>query len=156
MEFTININDLRADSLREFDEYPLASDSHERRVLYFFFRGLEEMAIAQYDRMAVYVAFGETIFPEEQAELDVLAAELARSGGDHAQAFARYQARLARFLQSKQGAARGLGLAFAPRDRFQLLVRDTVVRLMGLPRVTDLAMGRSFHDSIELPAFSPV
>jgi 2-polyprenyl-6-methoxyphenol hydroxylase-like FAD-dependent oxidoreductase len=86
----------------------------------------------------------------------VLAAELARSGGDHAQAFARYQARLARFLQSKQGAARGLGLAFAPRDRFQLLVRDTVVRLMGLPRVTDLAMGRSFHDSIELPAFSPV
>jgi hypothetical protein len=69
MEFTINMNDLRADSLREFDEYPLASDSHERRVLYFFFRGLEEMAIAQYDRM-------ETIFPEEQAELDVLAAEL--------------------------------------------------------------------------------
>jgi hypothetical protein len=76
MEFTINMNDLRADSLREFDEYPLASDSHERRVLYFFFRGLEEMAIAQYDRMAVYMAFGETIFPEEQAELDVLAAEL--------------------------------------------------------------------------------
>jgi hypothetical protein len=76
MEFTININNLRADSLREFDEYPLASDSHERRVLYFFFRGLEDMAIAQYDRMAVYMAFGGTIFPEEQAELDVLAAEL--------------------------------------------------------------------------------
>jgi hypothetical protein len=76
MELTININNLRTDSLREFDEYPLASDSHERRVLYFFFRGLEEMAIAQYDRMAVYMAFGETIFPEEQAELDVLAAEL--------------------------------------------------------------------------------
>jgi hypothetical protein len=30
MELTINMNNLRADSLREFDEYPLASDSRER------------------------------------------------------------------------------------------------------------------------------
>ncbi|KAL1793701.1 hypothetical protein ACET3X_008683 [Alternaria dauci] len=77
MDFTINLTNLHATSLREFDGYPLASDSHERRVLYFFFRGLEEMAIAQHDRMAVYMAFGETIFPEEQEVLDGLAAELA-------------------------------------------------------------------------------
>ena len=85
----------------------------------------------------------------------VLAAELARADGDHVQAFARYQDRLAPFLQSKQAAARGLGLAFAPRNRLQLLVRNTVMRLMGLPKVADLAMGRSFHDAIELPAFAP-
>jgi 2-polyprenyl-6-methoxyphenol hydroxylase-like FAD-dependent oxidoreductase len=85
----------------------------------------------------------------------VLAAELARAD-DHQQAFARYQERLALFLQSKQAAARGLGLAFAPRNRLQLLVRNTVMRLMGLPKVTDLAMGRSFHDAVELPAFGPV
>jgi 2-polyprenyl-6-methoxyphenol hydroxylase-like FAD-dependent oxidoreductase len=85
----------------------------------------------------------------------VLAAQLVRADGDHGQAFARYQERLTPFLQSKQAAARGLGVAFAPRDRLQLLVRNTVMRLMGLPKVTDLAMGRSFHDAIELPAFVP-
>ncbi len=85
----------------------------------------------------------------------VLAAELVRADGDHALAFARYQGGLTPFLQSKQAAARGLGVAFAPRDRLQLLVRNTVMRLMGLPKVADLAMGRSFHDAIELPAFVP-
>ena len=84
----------------------------------------------------------------------VLGAELARSGGDHGQAFTRYQDRLGPFLRSKQAAARGLGLAFAPRDRLQLLVRNTVMRLMRLPKVADLAMGRSFHDAIELPIFA--
>ena len=64
------------------------------------------------------------------------------------------RSRLAPFLRSKQAAARGLGLAFAPRDRLQLLVRNTVMRLMGLPKVADLAMGRSFHDAIELPTFA--
>ena len=85
----------------------------------------------------------------------VLAAELAQADGDHEQAFARYQARLAPFLHSKQAAARGLALAFAPRTRLQLLMRNTVMRLMGLPKMADLAMGRSFHDAIELPTFNP-
>lgn len=85
----------------------------------------------------------------------VLAAELARSDGDHGQAFSRYQARLAPFLQSKQAAATRLGPAFAPRSRLQLLARNSVMRLMGLPKVTDMAMSRSFHDAIELPSFVP-
>ena len=82
----------------------------------------------------------------------VLAAELA-SSGDHREAFARYHQRLAPLLLSKQDAAQGLGLAFAPRNRRQLLVRNIALRLMGLPRVGDLVMGRSFHDAIELPSF---
>jgi 2-polyprenyl-6-methoxyphenol hydroxylase-like FAD-dependent oxidoreductase len=81
-----------------------------------------------------------------------LAAELAREP-DHGEAFARYQRRLAPFLRSKQDAATGLGAAFAPKDRFQLLVRNTVMKLMGLPKVADLVMGRSFRDAVELPAF---
>ena len=86
-------------------------------------------------------------------EAYVLASELARSN-DHIEAFARYQDRLAPFLRSKQNAAESLGLAFAPRNRLQLLVRNTVMKLMGVPRVADLAMGKSFHDAIELPAFA--
>ncbi|QGN32836.1 FAD-binding domain [Microlunatus sp. Gsoil 973] len=88
-------------------------------------------------------------------EAYVLAAELAAADGDHRQAFARYQSRLAPFLESKQQAARRLGSAFAPRNRLQLLVRNATMALMGLPKVTELAMGRSFHDAIELPAFEP-
>ncbi|MGE3288151.1 MAG: FAD-binding domain [Pseudonocardia sp.] len=81
----------------------------------------------------------------------VLAAELARSDGDHAAAFARYEARLRPLLRAKQDGAVGLGLAFAPRSRFQLLVRNAVMRVMGLPFVANLAMGRSFRDAVELP-----
>ena len=86
-------------------------------------------------------------------EAYVLAAELARSS-DHITAFARYHDRLASFLRSKQDAAEGLGVAFAPKDRLQLLVRNTVMRLMGFSFVANFAIGRSFRDAIELPAFA--
>ena len=85
-------------------------------------------------------------------EAYVLAAELAATPHDHATAFARYHARLAPLLRSKQDAAKGLGLAFAPRNRRQLAVRNTVFRLLGLPRIPDLVMGRSLRDAVELPA----
>jgi 2-polyprenyl-6-methoxyphenol hydroxylase-like FAD-dependent oxidoreductase len=83
----------------------------------------------------------------------LLAAELARCG-DHGEAFARYQQRLVPFLRAKQDAATGLALAFAPTTRRQLLMRNTVMRLMGLPKVAGLVMGRSFRDAVELPAFA--
>ena len=86
-------------------------------------------------------------------ECYVLAAELARSS-DHREAFSRYEERLAPLLRSKQDAAVGLGPAFAPTSRFQLLLRNTIMRLMALPKVADLAMGKSFHDAVELSAFS--
>jgi 2-polyprenyl-6-methoxyphenol hydroxylase-like FAD-dependent oxidoreductase len=82
-----------------------------------------------------------------------LAAELARCS-DHNEAFARYHQRLAPLLRSKQDAATGLGLAFAPKNRLQLLTRNTVMKLMGLPKVADLVMGRSFRDAVELPTFA--
>jgi len=85
-------------------------------------------------------------------EAYTLAAELAQCR-DHREAFGRYQQRLAPLLVSKQDAAAGLGLAFAPKSRLQLLLRNTVMKLMGLPKVADLAMGRSFRDAVELPAF---
>ncbi|HWT51731.1 MAG TPA: FAD-binding domain [Caulobacter sp.] len=85
-------------------------------------------------------------------EAFTLAAELAGTD-DYSQAFARYHARLAPLIRSKQKAAEGLGLAFAPKNRFQLFVRNTVLKMMGLPKVADIAMGRSFHDRVELPSF---
>lgn len=84
----------------------------------------------------------------------VLAAELAGAGTDHVEAFARYEERLRGLLRSKQDAAEGLGLAFAPRSTFQLLVRNTMMSLMGIPHVADLAIGKSLRDAVELPAFA--
>jgi 2-polyprenyl-6-methoxyphenol hydroxylase-like FAD-dependent oxidoreductase len=85
-------------------------------------------------------------------EAYVLAAELAATPDDHTAAFTRYHARLAPLLRSKQDAAKGLGLAFAPRNRRQLVVRNTLLRLLGLPHIPNLVMGRSLRDAVELPA----
>jgi 2-polyprenyl-6-methoxyphenol hydroxylase-like FAD-dependent oxidoreductase len=86
-------------------------------------------------------------------EAYVLAAELA-GPGPHVDAFARYEQRLASFLRSKQDAAVSLGPLFAPTSRIQLLVRNMVMNVMGLPKVADLAMGKSFYDAVELPEFA--
>lgn len=89
-------------------------------------------------------------------EAYTLAAELATvsaNGNGYREAFARYEERLAPLVRSKQKGAQGLGLAFAPKNGFQLFVRNTVLKMMGLPKVVDIAMGRSFHDRVELPSF---
>jgi 2-polyprenyl-6-methoxyphenol hydroxylase-like FAD-dependent oxidoreductase len=85
-------------------------------------------------------------------EAYVLAGELSRAGGDHRVAFPAYRERLASVVATKQDAAVGLGAAFAPRNRMQLLLRSTVISLMAIPFVASLAMGRSLRDPIELPA----
>ena len=84
-------------------------------------------------------------------EAYVLAAELSRSGGNHPAAFAAYETRLASVVRAKQDAAIGLAAAFAPRNRMQLLLRNTAVGLMGTPLIARLAMGRSLRDPIDLP-----
>lgn len=85
-------------------------------------------------------------------EAYTLAADLASADGHH-EAFAHYGQRLSPLLLSKQNGAVGLGLAFAPQNGFQLLTRNTVMRVMGLPKIADIVLGRSFHDAINLPAF---
>jgi 2-polyprenyl-6-methoxyphenol hydroxylase-like FAD-dependent oxidoreductase len=84
-------------------------------------------------------------------EAYVLAAELERAAGDPVAAFAATHHRLAKVVRTKQDAAVSLGVAFAPRNRGQLLLRTTLLRTMGLPIVARIAMGRSLRDPIELP-----
>jgi 2-polyprenyl-6-methoxyphenol hydroxylase-like FAD-dependent oxidoreductase len=84
-------------------------------------------------------------------EAYLLADALRTSGGDHRAAFPAYERRLMPVVKSKQDGAIGLGGAFAPRNRAQLLLRNTAVSLMGIPMVANLVMGRSLRDPIELP-----
>ena len=83
----------------------------------------------------------------------VLAGELKRANGDHAVAFARYQERLGAFIAGKQRAAVKLSTFFAPTSRFRLFLRNQITKLMGIPFVTELAVGRQLSDRIELPEY---
>jgi 2-polyprenyl-6-methoxyphenol hydroxylase-like FAD-dependent oxidoreductase len=85
-------------------------------------------------------------------EAYVLACALHEADGDYRVAFASYQSRLQGIVRAKQDAAVGMGSAFAPRNRGQVLLRDVVVGLMGIPLVANLAIGRSLRDPIVLPA----
>src|SRR5690606_27148726 len=83
-------------------------------------------------------------------EAYVLAAELARTPS-HALAFAAYERQLMPFLRAKQKAAERLALTFAPKNSFQLFMRNSVMRLLAFPFVAKLAAGKSFNDAIDLP-----
>jgi 2-polyprenyl-6-methoxyphenol hydroxylase-like FAD-dependent oxidoreductase len=83
----------------------------------------------------------------------VLAGELKRANGDHAAAFARYQERLDAYIKGKQAAAVRFSSFFAPRTRFGIFLRTQVMKLMSIPFVADLAVGRDVSDVIELPAY---
>lgn len=84
----------------------------------------------------------------------VLADALARHRGDHGAAFSAYHATLGAVVRGKQDAALGMRAAFTPRNRPQLLLRDAVMGLLGLPPVSRLAMRRSLRDPIDLPVFA--
>lgn len=86
-------------------------------------------------------------------EAYVLAVELAATPDNHRRAFDAYERRLMPMLRSKQDAAKGLGMAFAPRSRLHLMMRTTLMRSMAFPPVASLAMGRSLRDPIELPSW---
>jgi 2-polyprenyl-6-methoxyphenol hydroxylase-like FAD-dependent oxidoreductase len=87
------------------------------------------------------------------AEAYVLAGELHACGGDVATAFARYEQRLMPLLKKKQRAAAKFASSFAPRTSAGILFRNYVTRLMRMPFVADLAIGRALQDDITLPHY---
>jgi 2-polyprenyl-6-methoxyphenol hydroxylase-like FAD-dependent oxidoreductase len=83
----------------------------------------------------------------------VLAGELKRVPDDHAAAFARYQKRLAGLIATKQKAAVRFAGFFAPSSRLGIFMRNQVMKLMAIPLVAELAVGREIQDRIELPKY---
>jgi 2-polyprenyl-6-methoxyphenol hydroxylase-like FAD-dependent oxidoreductase len=83
----------------------------------------------------------------------VLAGELRRAGGEHAPAFAAYEARLRGFIEGKQKSARAFAAYFAPRTPLGVFIRNQATRLMAAPGVAKLMLGRNIGDDIELPDY---
>jgi 2-polyprenyl-6-methoxyphenol hydroxylase-like FAD-dependent oxidoreductase len=83
----------------------------------------------------------------------ILGGELARAKGDHESAFAQYHERLYGFIAGKQRAAARFAPFFAPGSRFGMFARNQVMKLMAIPFVSKLAIGRELRDSIELPDY---
>jgi 2-polyprenyl-6-methoxyphenol hydroxylase-like FAD-dependent oxidoreductase len=86
-------------------------------------------------------------------EAYVLAGELHRAAGDHARAFAAYEARLRPFLASKQRSALGLLDFFAPRSLLRQALRDVGIKAMSIPFLARALTARSLRDDLELPDY---
>jgi 2-polyprenyl-6-methoxyphenol hydroxylase-like FAD-dependent oxidoreductase len=83
----------------------------------------------------------------------VLAGELARAAGGIEPALGRYHELLGRFISDKQTAAERFAGSFAPRSRLGLFVRNQTTKLLGIPAVAHLVLGRSLLDRLELPHY---
>lgn len=87
-------------------------------------------------------------------EAYVLSGELARAGDDHRAAFDRHKERLRAFVEGKQKAALNFASAFAPKTPLGVWVRNQATRLMAIPPVANLLIGRDLRDEIDLPDYS--
>jgi 2-polyprenyl-6-methoxyphenol hydroxylase-like FAD-dependent oxidoreductase len=87
------------------------------------------------------------------AEAYILAGELHACGGDFRAAFARYEQRLMPFLRRKQASAVTFASSFAPKTSFGITFRNVVTKLMRVPSIAELFIGRELRDDIELPDY---
>jgi 2-polyprenyl-6-methoxyphenol hydroxylase-like FAD-dependent oxidoreductase len=83
----------------------------------------------------------------------ILAGELHRANGNYAEAFARYQERFEPFVREKQKAALRFAGFFAPRSNLGLFFRNQIMKLLTIPWIADLAVGRDLADNIALPEY---
>ena len=84
----------------------------------------------------------------------ILAGELHRAGGNYAEAFARYQNLFGPFVRGKQKAALRFAGFFAPKSKSSLFLRNQIMKLLNLPWMADLSVGREMADKISLPEYS--
>ena len=90
------------------------------------------------------------------AEAYILAGELHECGNDFRTAFARYEQRLMPFLRRKQASAATFASSFAPKTSFGVAFRNVVTKLMRVPSIAELFIGRELRDDIELPDYELV
>lgn len=87
-------------------------------------------------------------------EAYVLAGEIAGASGDHAKAFAAYDARLRPFVEGKQHTAESFASTFVPQTELGIWLRNQATRLMALPGAANLMLGKSLSDDFALPDYA--
>jgi 2-polyprenyl-6-methoxyphenol hydroxylase-like FAD-dependent oxidoreductase len=83
----------------------------------------------------------------------ILAGELYRAKGEYSVAFDRYQQLFHPFVWKKQQAALRFAGYFAPKSKFSLFLRNSVMNLMRIPWLADFVVGREISDRIPLPEY---
>jgi 2-polyprenyl-6-methoxyphenol hydroxylase-like FAD-dependent oxidoreductase len=83
----------------------------------------------------------------------VLAGELVRCDGRIDEALAGYERRLRAYIETKQAGAKRFAGAFAPRTRLGVWFRNLVVRLLAIPGLARVAVGREVIDRLQLPDY---
>lgn len=86
-------------------------------------------------------------------EAYVLAGELHRANGDYRQAFHRHEQLLRPFIEGKQNAAKDFASSFAPKTALGVWVRNQATKLMAIPPVADILIGKSVRDDFDLPDY---
>jgi 2-polyprenyl-6-methoxyphenol hydroxylase-like FAD-dependent oxidoreductase len=83
----------------------------------------------------------------------ILAGELHRANGNYSEAFAQYQDLFEPFVRTKQEAALRFAGFFAPKSKLSLFLRNQMMKLLKIPWVADLTIGRDIADKLSLPQY---
>lgn len=83
----------------------------------------------------------------------VLAGELGKARGQHAEAFSKYEQLLRAYISSKQRGAGRFATAFAPETRWGLFLRNQLIKTFSIPGFARLAFGRDIIDKLQLPDY---
>ena len=86
-------------------------------------------------------------------EAYVLAGELHRAKGDYGEAFRRQEQLLRPFVEGKQESAKDFASSFAPKTAFGVWIRNQATKLMAIPPVANLFIGRTLRDDIDMPDY---
>jgi 2-polyprenyl-6-methoxyphenol hydroxylase-like FAD-dependent oxidoreductase len=83
----------------------------------------------------------------------ILAGELSRAGGNHRDAFRRYERQLRPIVEARQRSAREFAAMFAPKTALGLWTRNQASKLLNIPRLADWVIRSEFRDDIALPEY---
>jgi 2-polyprenyl-6-methoxyphenol hydroxylase-like FAD-dependent oxidoreductase len=83
----------------------------------------------------------------------VLAGEIANHDHQPERGLQRYQQLLHPFMTAKQEAATKLAGSFAPKTEFGLFLRNQITKMLQVPLVAKLTLGRSLLDRVVLPDY---
>jgi 2-polyprenyl-6-methoxyphenol hydroxylase-like FAD-dependent oxidoreductase len=84
----------------------------------------------------------------------VLAGELKRAEGDHAAAFAAYEACMRPFIEAEQSSAEQFARWFAPKTAFGIFLRNGILNLMRFAPLATWFSRRMFGGTFALPEYA--